>query len=113
MNEADAKAFPSFVAAQITITNQVYVFMNADMFLFCPTEYCSTRAIPDVKSSSYLNTLGRDLAEGIEIMWTGPQVVSPELTPIHAEEIAGVLRRKPLIWDNYHANDYDPKSKSI
>src|SRR5690606_4176910 len=22
-------------------------------------------------------------------------------------EVAGVLRRKPLIWDNFHANDYD------
>lgn len=24
-------------------------------------------------------------------------------------DVAAVLKRKPLIWDNLHANDYDPK----
>jgi protein O-GlcNAcase/histone acetyltransferase len=109
MNEEDSKIFSSFVAAQIAVTNEVYAFLDSDMFFFCPTEYCSTRAIPDVKSSPYLNTLGKNLAQGIEIMWTGHQVVAPEINPDHAEEVAKVLRRKPLIWDNYHANDYDPK----
>lgn len=111
MNQQDVKVFPSFVAAQIAVTNEVFAFMNANMFYFCPTEYCSTRAIPDVEHSNYLNTLGKDLAQGIEIMWTGPQVVSPVLSLDHAEHISKILRRKPLIWDNYHANDYDPKRK--
>lgn len=72
------------------------------MFYFCPTEYCSTRTIPDLTHSNYLNTLGNKLAQGIEIMWTGPQVVAVELTPDHAEDVSKVLKRKPLIWDNYH-----------
>ncbi|KAI6176537.1 Bifunctional protein NCOAT [Aphelenchoides bicaudatus] len=109
MNEEDSKVFSSFVAAQIAVTNEVYAFMDSDMFFFCPTEYCSTRAIPNVSHSSYLNTLGKDLSQGIEIFWTGPQVVSPELTAEHAKEVAQVLKRKALIWDNLHANDYDPK----
>lgn len=40
---------------------------------------------------------------------SGPRVVSRLLTIDHIREVARVLRRKPMIWDNLHANDYDPK----
>ncbi|KAI6192467.1 Bifunctional protein NCOAT [Aphelenchoides fujianensis] len=109
MNEADRKKFPSFVAAQLSVANTVYSYIESEMFFFCPTEYCSSRAVPDLSSSDYLNTLGENLLPPIHIMWTGSQVVSPTLTSEHARSVAKVLRRKPLIWDNLHANDYDPR----
>ena len=42
-------------------------------------------------------------------MWTGPKVISKRITIKSIEEITKVLKRPPLIWDNIHANDYDPK----
>lgn len=36
-------------------------------------------------------------------------MVSRLLTVDHIRKVARVLHRKPLIWDNLHANDYDPK----
>jgi protein O-GlcNAcase/histone acetyltransferase len=43
----------------------------------------------------------------IDVFWTGPEIISREITVAHVQELAKVLRRKPLIWDNLHANDYD------
>lgn len=65
--------------------------------------------MPNVASSEYLNTLGSKLAQEIDIMWTGPKVISRLLTVESIEEITEVLRRPPVIWDNIHANDYDQK----
>lgn len=72
-------------------------------------EYCSTRAIPNVTQSEYLTTLGSRLLPDIDIMWTGPKVISKTLTVEHVKEISSVLQRPPVIWDNIHANDYDQK----
>jgi protein O-GlcNAcase/histone acetyltransferase len=55
----------------------------------------------------YLATVGRELATEIDIFWTGPEIISREITIAHVQEVEAVLRRKPLIWDNLHANDYD------
>lgn len=37
----------------------------------------------------------------------GPKVVSQELSATLLEEVEGVLQRRPVIWDNLYANDYD------
>lgn len=37
----------------------------------------------------------------------GPKVVSQELSAMLLEEVEGVLGRRPVIWDNLFANDYD------
>lgn len=42
-------------------------------------------------------------------MWTGPKVISRRISVASIEEVSRVMRRPPLIWDNIHANDYDPK----
>ncbi len=76
------------------------------LLLFCPTEYCGERARPDVKTSPYLRTLGEHLDPHVEVFWTGPEVVSPEISPESIREVAQVLRRRPLLWDNLHASDY-------
>jgi len=55
----------------------------------------------------YLATLGRELHLDIEISWTGPEIVSPEISVAHVRELQTVVRRKPVIWDYLHANDYD------
>ncbi|XP_018901156.1 protein O-GlcNAcase isoform X2 [Bemisia tabaci] len=109
MSEADKEVFQSFAHAQVSITNEVYQHLSQPKFLLCPTQYCAARAVPNVSNSEYLNTLGSKLAPDIDIMWTGPKVISRLLTVESIEEITEVLRRPPVIWDNIHANDYDQK----
>ncbi|CAG5130642.1 unnamed protein product [Candidula unifasciata] len=110
LSEADRSAFQSFGAAQVSISNEVYEHLHQPkLFLFCPTEYCASRAVSSVPSSEYLNCIGSKLLPGIDIMWTGPKVVSKKLTIASLEEIAAVLKRPAVIWDNIHANDYDPR----
>ena len=55
----------------------------------------------------YLATIGRELLPEIDVFWTGPEIISREITVAHVRELRNILRRKPLIWDNLHANDYD------
>ncbi|XP_011309622.1 protein O-GlcNAcase isoform X2 [Fopius arisanus] len=109
MSEADKEVFQSFAHAQVSVTNDIFHHLGQPKFLLCPTQYCATRAMPNVSTSEYLNTLGSKLAQEIDIMWTGPKVISRLLTVESVEEITEVLRRPPVIWDNLHANDYDQK----
>ena len=45
----------------------------------------------------------------ISYPFSGPRVVSKKLTIPSLEEISSVLKRPSVIWDNIHANDYDPR----
>ncbi|CAD5121948.1 DgyrCDS10409 [Dimorphilus gyrociliatus] len=104
----DENEFGTFAKAQCHITNAAYSDLKeCDLFMFCPTEYCSTRADPDVKSSLYLQTIGSNLNNDILILWTGPKVVSKYITVDNIIELQEQIKRKPIIWDNIHANDYD------
>ncbi|KAL1399122.1 hypothetical protein pipiens_008447 [Culex pipiens pipiens] len=109
MSKPDKEVFQSFAYAQVSVTNEVYNHLNCPRFLFCPTQYCSSRAVPTVKQSEYLNTLGSKLIGNIDILWTGEKVISKLLTVECIQEITEVLKRPPVIWDNLHANDYDQK----
>lgn len=109
MSKKDKEVFHSFAQAQVSVTNEIFRHLKLKKFLFCPTQYCSSRAIPDVANSEYLNTLGRQLDSTIGILWTGEKVISKELTIESIRKITDVLKRKPIIWDNIFANDYDQK----
>ncbi|NXT62284.1 OGA GlcNAcase, partial [Chaetops frenatus] len=100
--------FPSLAQAQASVANEVYQELGQpSVFLFCPTEYCSSLCSPSPSQSCYLQTIGQELLPGIGIIWTGPKVVSQELSAVLLEEVEAVLRRSPVIWDNLYANDYD------
>eukprot|EP00092_Neocalanus_flemingeri_P037823 GFUD01041173.1.p1 GENE.GFUD01041173.1~~GFUD01041173.1.p1 ORF type:complete len:673 (-),score=151.99 GFUD01041173.1:332-2350(-) len=109
MSKPDKEAFQSFAAAQVSVTNEIYQHLGQPKFLFCPTQYCTTRAIPTIATSEYLKTIGSKLAPDIDIMWTGDKVIPRDITVPSLEEITTVLKRPPVIWDNEHANDYDQK----
>lgn len=104
MSKKDKEVFQSFAHAQVSVTNEVFHHLKINKFLFCPTQYCSSRAVPDVKNSEYLNTLGQQLEMSINILWTGEKVISKELTIESIQNITEVLKRKPIIWDNIFAN---------
>ncbi|KAF4791283.1 protein O-GlcNAcase-like protein [Turdus rufiventris] len=108
MCQADRDVFPSLAQAQASVANEVYQELGQpSIFLFCPTEYCSSLCSPSPSQSCYLQTIGQELLPGIGVIWTGPKVVSQELSAVLLEEVEAVLRRCPVIWDNLYANDYD------
>lgn len=111
MEAADQARWGSFAAAQCQVTNAVFKWVRDRCpdarFLFCPTPYCSRMAAAQLGGENYLPTIGRELLPGIEVLWTGPDIISREITVAHVQELQTVLRRQPLIWDNLHANDYD------
>ena len=109
MSKQDKEVFQSFAHAQVSVTNDIFQHLGQPKFLFCPTQYCTARAVPTVRNSEYLNTIGSKLAPEIHIMWTGDKVITKEITSESLNDINDVLKRKCVIWDNEHANDYDQK----
>lgn len=50
---------------------------------------------------SYTDTLGQNLDPEIEVMWTGPQIVSEVLTVAHFTPVNASFRRQVSLWDNW------------
>jgi protein O-GlcNAcase / histone acetyltransferase len=108
---AETSEWGSLAGAQCHVTNSVFNWALArsaeTRFLFCPTAYCGWMAERNVGGAGYLETIGQQLLSEINVFWTGPEIISREITVDHINEVQKVLGRKPLIWDNLHANDYD------
>jgi protein O-GlcNAcase / histone acetyltransferase len=105
------KPWGSLAAAQCSVANVLFRWTRAQFpqarFLFCPTPYCGRMAERKVGGADYLETLGRDLLPEIDVFWTGPEIISQTIPIDHVRSLRKVLRRKPVLWDNLHANDYD------
>ncbi|XP_069779582.1 protein O-GlcNAcase isoform X2 [Narcine bancroftii] len=107
MCPTDKEAFSSFAHAQISVSNEIYQYLGEPpVFLFCPTEYCGSLCYPSLSTSTYLTIVGDNLHPGIGIIWTGSTVISKEISANSVAEVQEVIKRRPLIWDNLHANDY-------
>lgn len=111
MDPVDSQRFGSFASAQCQLVNEIFRWTRARCaearFLFCPTPYCGRMAEGGLGGEGYLSIIGRELLPELEVFWTGPEIISREITIAHVRELQAILRRKPLIWDNLHANDYD------
>lgn len=91
---------------QIETANRLYEFLknkitNPTLF-FCPTQYRG------FDKTEYIKTLSKKLPKSIHIFWTGNRVVSRKITAKDVDMIKTIIRRPPLIWDNFFANDYVP-----
>lgn len=111
MRDEDRSRFGSFAAAQADVANELLAFVRGRVpdarLLFCPTPYCGRMAAAGLGGVGYLETLGRTLHPDFGVCWTGPEIISREITVAHVREVAALLRRPPVIWDNLHADDYD------
>ena len=105
----DQEAFASFSHAHCHVANHVLRNLGPRRLLFCPTEYCTSRAEPTIRDSVYLNTLGSSLDPSIQVLWTGDAVIPEYITPESLQAVNAAIGRKCVIWDNIHANDYDPR----
>ena len=99
------------IAAQAHVANRVHEWLRgrdaAGRMLICPTAYCTRMADAGLGGAGYLRELGERLAPGIDVLWTGPEIVSREITVDHLTGVASLLQRPPVLWDNLFANDYD------
>lgn len=91
--------------AQADLLNKVqHQFLDARdgaaPLITVPTEYDGARG------STYKAALAAGLDRGVEVMWTGPLVVSPALRTAQAREAARLYGHPLLVWDNYPVNDY-------
>lgn len=107
----DEARWGSLASAHCGVANAAHRWARSERpharFLFCPTPYCGRMAERHVGGHGYLDTIGRELDREIDVCWTGPEIVSRDITVADARALQAILRRKPLIWDNLHANDYD------
>jgi hyaluronoglucosaminidase len=75
--------------------------------IFCPSFYSPDPILEKVfgkRPEKYFDEI-RTAPKEIEFAWTGPKVISDEITPQHLAETAELLGRKPFLWDNLFAND--------
>lgn len=82
--------------------------LTSSQIIFCPTYYTYDPILDKVfgkRPENYLQTVGNSVHKDIDICWTGPKVISPEITDEHLIEVTQVLKRKPMIFDNFFAND--------
>ncbi len=113
ISQHDRDQFPTVAAAQSSVTNSVFRWLRGQRsdsrLLFCPTAYCQRMDRRTLGGAGYLDTLGRELSEEIDIFWTGPEIISAEIPVDSIDSLAARIGRKPVIWDNLHANDYDQR----
>lgn len=111
MHEADLGRYGSLASAQCHVANAIFKWLRERSaqvrLLLCPTAYCGRMVEQGLGGQNYLPTIGQELLQEIDIFWTGPEIVSHQITLAHVREVECMLRRKPIIWDNLHANDYD------
>lgn len=105
-HEADRAVYSSLAHAHADLANRLHHWLkerdSTSWLIVCPTFYHNRGEPP------YVKELGERTERGISIMWTGPKVVSREITHEDAELFTLAIRRKPFVWDNYPVNDYEP-----
>lgn len=99
---------PDLADRQVEIVRWAAERTSATRILVCPSYYSDDPVLDrafGARPEGYVERLGETLDPSIEIMWTGEDVVSRELTPGHLRRVTEQLRRKPFLWDNYPVND--------
>ena len=111
MSEADQTSFGSVAAAQASVANELFAWLrgkdSASRLLFCPTPYCDRMVRWKLGGEDYLDVIGETLTSDVDVLWTGPEIISPDISAASLAPITKRLQRQPIIWDNLHANDYD------
>jgi len=99
---------PDLAARQIEVVNWIAARSKARQFVFCPTYYSLDPVLEKLfgkMPAGYFEKLGKELDPKVSMFWTGEEVCSKSYTEEHLRAAAGLLGRKPLLWDNYPVND--------
>jgi hypothetical protein len=107
---------PDLARNQIEIVDWIAGRTDADRLIVCPTYYTDDPVLDRVfgqRPDRYLEDLGAGLDPAIHLMWTGEEVCAKEFSPGHLARVAGQMRRKPFLWDNYPVNDGPRMSRHL
>lgn len=110
----DMKGTQDLADRQIDIVEYVRRITDTTI-LFCPTYYTHDPILDKVfgpRPPDYLEKIGH-LPTNIQILWTGNRVISRSITDRELDDVAKVLQRKPVVWDNYFANDGPKQCKFL
>jgi hypothetical protein len=104
---ADKARFETLAGAHVDLINKLYRHLKSqspdNRLTVTPTVYTN-----EWGSRDYIRELGAGVNPGVNIVWTGTEVASPDITVTQAREWGRFLHRKPLIWDNFPVNDGRP-----
>lgn len=96
-------------ASQARLVNAVQrEFSQAVKVSMCPSYYTTDQVLDRVfgaRPEGYIADLGTLLHPEVAVYWTGPKVCSSKYSASHLQLVGALLKRKPLIWDNYPVND--------
>jgi hypothetical protein len=107
---------PGLARSQVEIVDWIAGRTGARRLIFCPTYYSDDPVLDRVfgaRPAGYLDDLGRGLDPAIDVFWTGEEVCSRAYGVASLGRVAEVLRRRPVIWDNYPVNDGPVMSRSL
>lgn len=107
---------PDLAARQVEIVHWIAGRVPEARLIVCPSYYSDDPVLDRVfgqRPPNYLEDLGLGLGPAIEIMWTGEEVCSLQFTTAHLDRVAGQMRRKPFLWDNYPVNDGPRMSRRL
>ncbi len=107
---------PGLARAQVEILHWIAGRTRAKRLILCPTYYSDDPLLDRAfgqRPEAYLDDLGRALDPAIDVFWTGEEVCSRAYGVRGLERLTAILRRKPMIWDNYPVNDGPVMSQSL
>lgn len=94
---------PGLAERQLAFAERAVGGINLPVMV-CPTVYCGEFLKGNTGARRYLESWRSMVDPDWEVLWTGPEVVSRELTDL--SEAAALLGRPPVVWDNILADDY-------
>lgn len=97
----------NLAATQINALKLVEQFF-AKKIIFCPSYYTFDPILDKVfgnRPADYLEDIANGASQSVALVWTGPKVISPEISAEHLDEVSRILKREPFIWENFFAND--------
>lgn len=103
----DMQSRPDLAEKQVRLVNIAKQMISAKI-LFCPTFYSYDPILDKVfgeRPPNYLKDIGTHIPQGIDIVWTGNNVIPKTIEVDHLQEVTTLLKRPPFLWDNLYAND--------
>ena len=103
-------------ARQAEIVADVRAWSGAEWLIVCPTYYSTDPVLErffGAMPARYWDDLGTSLDASVDVFWTGPAVCSAAIDAQDLKAIAQMLRRAPVLWDNYPVNDGEKASRFL
>ncbi len=94
--------------AQLEVAGLILAHSTAQRHALCPSYYSFDPVLDELfgpRPPHYLGDLGVGLPGAVDLLWTGPLVISPGYTRADIDAASAALGRAPMLWDNCPVND--------